>query len=213
MIKFLFWLLLFVNLVLLITQPGGISRWYETAHEPGRLAQQYKSERISLLLPTVAPLPVVVTKPACVEIGNFTTLSAANFESKLARLTLPDLPQKRAVAEQGTHMVFLPPQNGQAGANRRLAQLHRLGFNDVYVIQDQTPRRWGISLGVFKSEESARALLEQVRQAGVADARVEGYALNVARAAYRLIGLDAQTRLALDVIKSEFAGIETRECE
>jgi hypothetical protein len=209
MIKFLFWFLLFANLVLLAMQPGGAARWRDAA----RQAQQLHPEHITVLPPTVAASPVAVPKPTCVEVGDFTTQSAANFESRLARLPLPDLPQKRTVAEQGTHMVFVQPQNGQAGANRRLAQLRRLGFNDIYVLQDQTPRRWGISLGVFKSEESARAQLELVMQAGVTDARVEAYAFNVTRAAYRLYGLDAKTRMALDVIKSEFRGVETRECE
>lgn len=208
MTKPLFWLLFLANILLLVMQQGGVLGAAEPVREPQRLKQQLHPERI-VLAPETRP---VSAAPSCVEIGNFTSQTAAAFEARLSRLTLPALPQKRAMQEQSTHMVYLPPQDGQAGASRQLAQLRALGFKDVFVMQEPAARRWGISLGLFKSEESAKSRLEAARRAGISGARVEAFAKTFPRAAYQLRGLDAVARVELEVIRSDFAGVESRAC-
>lgn len=203
----LFWALLLANLILLAFQPAGMTH----LHEATRLQQQLHPERISLTL--AAPKPASAAPTACIEIGNFTPQTASAFETRLSRLSLPVLPQKREVSEQGTHMVYLPPQNGQAGATRKLAQLRQLGWTDFYLIQDQSARRWGISLGLFKSAEAAQAQLALAEKAGVTGARVESYPMTFARAAYQLRDLDSKTQVALEVIATEFPGIHTQPCD
>lgn len=215
MTTFVFWLLLLANLVLVVLQPGGVSRWHdaarEPAHEPARLQQQLNPERISLT--EAAPKRASAEPVACIEIGNFTPQMAMVFESRLSRLTLPALPQKREVTEQGTYMVYLPPRDGQVGASRRLAQLRQLGWQDLHLIQDQSPRRWGISLGLFKTAEAAQTQLALAEKAGVTGARLEIYPMTFARAAYQLRGLDPKTLVALEVIRAEFAGINSHPCD
>jgi len=213
MTKLLFFLLLLANMALLALQFASVSGWQSGAREPARIAQQWHPERIVLLDRSRKALPPPVVEPACIEIGHFTVPLAAVFEARIAQLSLPSPPQKRDIIEQVTHMVFLPPQNGQPGANRKIAQLRQLGLTDFYVIQDQSPRRWGISLGLFKSAEAAQAQLEAVTHAGVAGARLESYRATFNRAAYRLQGLEGKAILALEAIKAEFAGVEVRACE
>lgn len=217
MTTFLFWLLLLANLALLVLQPGAVDRWRGAASEPPRLQQQLHADRISLTnlrdQTEGAPKSATAEPLACVEIGNFTAQMARVFESRLSRLNLPALPQKREVTEQGSYMVYLPPLDGQAGANRKLAQLRQLGWQDLHLIQDQSPRRWGISLGLFKTAEAAQAQLVLAEKAGVTGARVEIYPMTFARAAYQLRGLDPQTRVALEVIRAEFAGINSQVCD
>ena len=207
MMRLLFWALLLANLVLLGLQLSGIA----PVREPLRLQQQLHPERISLI--SLAPKPVSAEPAACIEIGNFTPQMATVFESRLSHLTLPALPHKREVSDQGTHMVYLPPENGQAGATRKLAELRQLGWTDLYLIQDQSARRWGISLGLFKSAEAAQAQLAQAEKAGVRGARVEAYTMSFARAAYQLRGLDSKTQAALELIRAEFTGINTHPCD
>lgn len=207
MTTFVFWVLLLANLALVVLQPGAVSRW----HEPARLQQQLHPERISLT--EAAPKPAIAEPVGCIEIGNFTPQMAMLFESRLSRLTLPGLPQKREVTEQGTYMVYLPPRDGQVGASRKLAQLRQLGWQDLHLIQDQSPRRWGISLGLFKTAEAAQAQLALAEKAGVTGARVEVYPMTFARAAYQLRGLDPKTLVALEVIRTEFAGINSHPCD
>lgn len=209
--RLLLWVLLLANLGLLVLQTAGVAHWHETANAPARLQQQLHPERISLT--EAAPKPASVEPTACIEIGNFTPPMASAFESRLSRLTLPVLPQKREVAEQGTYMVYLPPQSGQAGATRKLVQLRQLGWTDMYLIQDQSVRRWGISLGLFKSAESAQAQLALAEKAGVTGARVEAYPMTFARAAYQLRDLDSKTQVALEAIRTEFAGIGSQPCD
>ena len=211
MTTFVFWVLLLANLVLVVLQPGAVSRWRGAVHEPARLQQQLNPERISLT--EAAPKRASAESVACIEIGNFTPQMANVFESRLSRLTLPVLPQKREVTEQGTYMVYLPPRDGQVGASRKLAQLRQLGWQDLHLIQDQSPRRWGISLGLFKTAEAAQAQLALAEKAGVTGARVEIYPMTFARAAYQLRGLDPKTLVALEVIRSEFAGISSHACD
>ena len=216
MMKFVFALLVTANLVLLIAQ-GWMS---DVVREPDRISRQFNAERIVLLLQEPAPapgpaLPAVAppTAQACLELGDFSKQAAVVFEKRLAQLALPALPKKRTVMEPQTQMVFVPPKNGSAGAAQRLAQLRALGFTDTVILQEPSQWRGGISLGLFKSSESARAQLEQVRRAGVPDARIEPYPVAASRAAYQLRGLDQTMRSAVRAIAVDFPGIETRSCE
>lgn len=68
-------------------------------------------------------------------------------------------------------IVYLPPAESQADAQRRLADLRRAGVVDVFLIQDG-PLRLGISLGVFRQEEAARALAARLAGQGAPDAMV-----------------------------------------
>ena len=210
MMKFVFALLVTANLVLLIAQ-GWMS---DDVREPDRISRQFNAERIVLLLQE--PAPAAVAPPAaqaCLELGDFSKQAAVVFEKRLAQLALPALPKKRTVMEPQTQMVFVPPKNGSAGAAQRLAQLRALGFTDTVILQEPPQWRGGISLGLFKSSESARAQLEQVRRAGVPDARIEPYPVAASRAAYQLRGLDQTMRSAVRAIAVDFPGIETRSCE
>ena len=214
MMKFVFALLVTANLVLLIAQ-GWMS---DVVREPDRISRQFNAERIVLLLQEPAPEPALpaVAPPAaqaCLELGDFSKQAAVVFEKRLAQLALPALPKKRTVMEPQTQMVFVPPKNGSAGAAQRLAQLRALGFTDTVILQEPSQWRGGISLGLFKSSESARAQLEQVRRAGVPDARIEPYPVAASRAAYQLRGLDQTMRSAVRAIAVDFPGIETRSCE
>ena len=214
MMKFVFALLVTANLVLLIAQ-GWMS---DDVREPDRISRQFNAERIILLSQEPAPRPALpaVAPPAsqaCLELGDFSKQAAAVFEKRLAQLALPVLPKKRTVMEPQTQMVFVPPKNDGAGAAQRLAQLRALGFTDTVILQEPSQWRGGISLGLFKSSESARAQLEQVRRAGVPDARIEPYPVAASRAAYQLRGLDQTMRSAVRAIAVDFPGIETRSCE
>ena len=212
MTKFLFWLLLLANLVLLGLFPTGFAPWNNGGYEPGRLNQQVHAERIRLLPESARSVPPAT--PPCLEVGNFNRQTAMVFETQLAHLNLPALPQKRSVEELGTYMVFLPPQKtGQASATQRLAQLRELGFDDIHIIQDQSPRRWGLSLGIFSSKEAAQAQLEHAQRIGATDVRIEKHPMTSMRAAYRLLGLGPDARKGLEEIIAKFSGVEIRACE
>ncbi len=222
--------LLLANVVMLLVlqslRPSGL--------EPERLALQKHADRITVqasgkpapapassaaagaaasATPTAPPAKVPVRAPGkCIEAGDFSAQTAARFEPALAQLSLPVLPLKRVVQASPSQIVMLPPQASEAAANRRVAQLREQGFRDVSVIRDASPRRWGISLGVFSKPELAEAQLAALRQAGVSDARVEEHPLNASRFAYQLVGLDDGSGDALKKLLAGFTGTALRDC-
>lgn len=210
--RFLFWVLLLSNLVLLTLMPGPLPGL--SSLEPERLGQQIKPESIRLLSNplTASSMPTPPPAPACTEIGNFNSAMAAKFEARLARLKLPTLPAKQMVQPPTSSLVFIPPQPDEASANRRLAQLRAQGFNDVSVVKEPLSRRWGISVGLFSSGELALAQLDSLKKAGISDARIEEHPLNSARYAYRLQGLVADEKPELKAMLPDFPGAEIRGC-
>lgn len=167
-------------------------------------------ERLTLL--SARPLVRRTTEGECIEVGSFTTQTATKFESGLARLSLRELPKKRLVEAPPSSIVWLPPQQGEAGANRRAAQLRKLGFNDIAIIRDAGERRWGLSLGLFTSLDLAQARLKALKSAGITDARVEEHPINSSRFAYELIGLDRGMKAAVRALQNNFEGTAMRPC-
>ncbi len=209
--RFLFWVLLLSNLVLLTLMPGPLPGL--SSLEPERLAQQVKPDSIRLLSnPLTSASAPTAPAPACTEIGNFNSATAAKFEARLARLKLPSLPAKQMVQPPTSSLVFIPPQPDEASANRRLAQLRAQGFNDVSVVKEPLSRRWGISVGLFSSGELALAQLDSLKKAGITDARIEEHPINSARYAYRLQGLVADDKPELKAMLPDFPGAEIRSC-
>lgn len=149
---------------------------------------------------------------SCVEVGNLTLAQAKQFESQLAAIPLAQKPVRRELREESSHMVWLAPQGGRAGADRRAAELRTIGINDFFVLQDNPEQRYGISLGVFKTEEAARAQLARLTQQGVRGASMIDYKMPLTRVAFELRGLDAKARQALDRQRAKLARHELRDC-
>lgn len=213
MFRLLFWVLLIFNLVLLTLLPGPLPG--TSSLEPQRVLQQVQPERVTIVSNPLTNDPALAApKPApCVEIGDFSTTAAAKFESRLAKLKLPTLPLKLQVQPPQASLVFIPPQSDEASANRRLNLLRKLGFNDLSVVREPPARRWGISVGLFSSAELAAAQLENLKKAGVADARIEDYPVNSARFAYQLKGFASEDKPELKTVITEFAGTSLRSCK
>jgi len=213
MFRLLFWLLLLANLVLLTLLPGPLP-WTATL-EPQRLLQQVQPDSVKLIPnpQTKDSAKVEPTKEPCVEMGDFSVAAAAKFESRLAKLKLPSLPLKQQVQSPQASLVFIPPQSDEASANRRISKLRALGFTDVSVVREPLARRWGISVGLFTSPELAAAQLENLKKAGIADARIEEHPLNSARYAYQLKGYAGEDKPELKALIAEFAGVVLRSCK
>ena len=217
--RLFFFLLLLANVVALLIMQAARDR----SGEPERLALQVNAERVNVIdaaAPAPAKTPAAESAPApvtagaggCVEIGDFSTQSAASFEQQLSRLSHTGMAQRRVVQAAPSQMVYLPPQGSEAEANRRLAQLREMGFADSAVIRDEPARRWGISLGRFTRTELAEAHLEKLRAAGVNDARIGDYPANSTRFAYRVPDVEAASAARLAAAASNFAGVTLRRC-
>ena len=213
MFRLLFWLLLLANLVLLTLLPGPLP-WTATL-EPQRLLQHVQRDSVKLI-PNPQMNDSAKAEPAkesCVELGDFSATTAIKFESRLAKLKLPSLPLKQQVQSPQASLVFIPPQSDEASANRRITKLRALGFTDVSVVREPLARRWGISVGLFTSPELAAAQLENLKKAGITDARIDEHPLNSARFSYQLKGYAGEDKPELKALIAEFSGVALRSCK
>jgi hypothetical protein len=221
MLKFLFALLLLANAALFAYHEGYLGNSSSDTREPGRMAKQINADKIKLLPASAADTSAVTPvsapgKPdviACTEIGTFDAVEAKRFETRVASIAPGDRLSQRAVDEPSRYIVFIPPQGNKEGADKKSGELKKLGIKDFYVIQDAGEFKWGISLGIFRTEEAARAHLTALNQKGVKSARIGPYSAAPSKVAYQLRNLDAAARAELEKIKADFPQQQARGCD
>ncbi len=75
------------------------------------------------------------------------------------------------IEQAANYLVYAPPAATPAETNQRMAALRRAGQSDAFVMQDG-PQRLGISVGLFRSEDMARALVARLEEQGETGLRV-----------------------------------------
>ena len=234
MLKFVFWLLAAINLLVLAIGQGYLGSFRTETREPARLKNQLHAEKITLLTRAQATMPANAATPvpaapapapaqapaapqifACTEVGNFVLADARKFEARLEPLSLGERQSRRNVAGQdiSSYMVFIPPQGSKEGADRKAGELKQLGVTNYFIMGEGSPQRWGISLGVFKSETSAQSHLASLQKQGVHSARVAPRYSSSKQFAYQFRNLDAATRTRLAAITAQFEEQELRSCK
>ncbi len=240
MLKILFGLLLVINGGLYAFEHGYLNSLIPPSHDPLRLKQQLhpellklvpldaekaeagKAEKVAAVEPEKIPQAIEKSaeKPAeqaaevlaCTEIGNFDAAEAKNFEAKLAALALGERLSRRQIQENARFIVYIPPLANKDAADKKGGELKRLGVDDFFVITEHTALQWGISLGIFKSEEAARNHLAALNQKGVRSAKVGPHNTVAPKVAFQFRRLDAATKANLDKIRTTFPRQEARAC-
>ena len=166
---------------------------------------------------TPAPLAAAAASvtPSCTEVGSFSAADAQRFSRQLAGLNLGDKVAQKLSQDVTSHMVYIPPQDGREGAERRTAELRRLGVGDFYVIPESFPNpalRSGVSLGIFRTEEAAKAYIGQLIAKGVRSARIIARRSGAGKQVFQLRDLSPDARSALNRIKADFPEQEIRGC-
>lgn len=228
MLKFVFWLLAGVNLLVLAIGQGYLGSFRTETREPARLKNQLQANKLTLLTQEqatapaadeaatpAAAVPAAPPSYACTEVGNFLLADGRRFEAQVAALELGDRQSRRNVAGQdiSSYMVYIPPQGSKEGADRKAGELKQLGVTNYFIINEGGAQRWGISLGVFKSETSAQSQLASLNKQGVHSARVAPRYSASKQLAYQFRDLDAATRARLEKIKTQFPEQELRSCK
>lgn len=153
-----------------------------------------------------------MTVIACVEIGNFNASEARNFSSQLAEITPAIKSIRRDVQDVVKHMVYLPSLGSKEAADKKVDEIQRLGITEFFVIQDTTPLRYGISLGIFKSEEAAQTHVANLLHRGVSGARVVSRNVSGHKVAFQLQDLNNDAQAAVDKLKVSFPNQEMHRC-
>lgn len=127
-----------------------------------------------------SPAPVSPAAPdsrtavpaACLEWGLFAGPDVARADAAIAGLGLPQESVQRSVAGAGGYWVYMPPLKSKAEVGRKITELKNFGVTDFFVMQEPAALRNAISLGIFKTEEGAQKLLDELRNKGVRTAVV-----------------------------------------
>ena len=236
LLKFVFWALLALNALLLAYGQGYLGTLEGGEREPQRLKNQLATERMVMLgalearaaaetaaapetpeAPPAEPVPAAapqVETVACTQVGAFATADARRFETRIARLDLGARAARTGVPFQEitSHLVYLPPNGGKEGAERRVAELKEKGVQNFFVMQGDSPLRWAVSLGVFKTETAAQGLVAALGKQGVRGVRVLPRGPQGTRAAWQFRDLTPDERARVAGIADDFAGVQLRPC-
>jgi hypothetical protein len=164
-----------------------------------------------------APATVPAAAPAalaCIDVGTFSTAESRRFESRLASLALGERQSRQAVPAQDvtSYLVNIPPLGSKDAADRKAAELRSLGITSFFIMQGESPLKWAISLGVFKTETGAQTLLAQLNKQGVHSARITPRGPQSTRLTYRFRDVEAETRDRIVGIAEAVSAAEARNC-
>jgi hypothetical protein len=167
-------------------------------------------------VPAAAPAAIPAAAPAgaCMEWGSFTLADAPKAEKALEPLAAAigaKLAQRRTEETAGW-WVFIPSQGSRPGAVKKAAELKARGVQDYFIVVDEGPFRWGVSLGVFRNEDAAQARLAALRLQGVRSAQVGPRETVVPKVWLQLRGVDPLTENRLKEIARSIDGSELRNC-
>jgi hypothetical protein len=225
-------------LILLLANLGFFAWWRygsppDAAADPAPLARQIDPEKLKIvapkdLPPPAPPKPVAAVKPEppppaapavalkCMEWGSFTVADAPRAEKALEPLALGTRLGQRRTEEAAGWWVFIPPQakapNARQAALRKAAELRTLGVEDYFIVQEEGQHRWALSLGVFRSEDAARARLAVLRAQGVRSAVVGARETVVPKVWLQVRGVDPALEAKLKELAVQVESTELRTC-
>jgi len=180
-------------------------------------------EKIKLVKPNES-IAVAALKPAdkperaeaadkplvCLEWGAFSGTEQARAQDALDKLQLGEKLSVRTGEETVAYWIYIPPLKTKKDAENKINELKAMGIDEYFLMQDNSPWRNAISLGVFKSEELARGYLEKLQAKGVKSAVIGERNHQVKRIFFQIRGVgDAQAN-KLAKLQGEFSGSELR---
>jgi len=181
------------------------------------VAQQLNPDKIRLLAPEQAKALTSKPDPAkaaamCLEWGGFVGTDVTRAAQALEPLGLGAKLAPRKLDEVAGFWVYIPPLASRQVAMQKAAELKRLGVDEYFVVADDSKWRFAVSLGIFKTEDAARARLAALRAKGVKSAAVGARETQLSKTYYQVREADANLAAKLNELKQGFPGSDVREC-
>jgi len=170
-------------------------------------------QEISALPLRRLPVQATVTIPeqtACYEWGTFSRAKLAGARSFLNRYALDVSVVQQTAAESRRYWVYVPPLADAAAAQTRADELRQRGVAELYVVQDDQFRN-AISLGVFKDEQLATKLLEELKSKGVVSAVKGVRNQEQGRASLYISNMPSKLVPELEKLQPEYPGSELKQ--
>jgi hypothetical protein len=223
-LKFIFWTLVAINGALFAYGRGYLGHFSGNEHEPQRMQNQLNADKLAVIPADKATAPVVAAAEptekkaetlACLEVGTFLIADARKFEIKLEPLQLGDRQSRHNLpgTEVSSWIVYIPPQGSKEGADKKAGELRGLGVTNYFVMSDSPTMKWGISLGVFRTEGAAQNQLAALMKQGVRSARIAPRMSGSKQLAFQFRDVDADLKTKLDTIRAGFPGTEAHSCK
>jgi SPOR domain len=194
--------------------------WFTSGAQAGGDAQiihqQLNPEKIRLLQPAQASALMRAAEPpkaaaVCLEWGAFTGADVARAQQALEPLALGAKLTQRTQQDVSGYWVYMPPLGSRKAAAQKASELKHLGVQDYFIVSDDTKWHDAISLGVFKTEDAAKARLEVLRAKGVRTAIVGAHETTV-KTYFEVHDADPTVVAKLNQIKQGFSGSELHAC-
>jgi len=179
--------------------------------------QQLNPEKIRLLASEQVKVSARKAEAAkapsgCVEWGALLGGEVGRAAQALEPLGLGAKLTLRKQDEVAAYWVYIPPLASRQAATQKSGELKSLGVEEYYVVSDDPKWRNAISLGVFKTEDAAKARLDVLRARGVKTATSGARETQVSKVFFQVREASAAAAAKLNELKQSFAGTEVREC-
>ena len=190
----------------------------EAAADPLPVGRQIEPEKLRVVSPSevaalnTRPPAAAPLASKCLEWGSFALADVPHAQSVLEPLGLAGRISQRRTDDAASWWVFIPPQANRSAALKKAAELKALAVDDYFIVQEEGPLRWALSLGVFRSEEAAQARLAALRSQGVQSAQVGPRDTAVPKVWLQMKGVDAALQARLTDVAHSMEGTELRDC-
>lgn len=171
---------------------------------------------IDEIAPTTEAEPSPVSAPVQVELACTVYQGLGEQQAAtLGRSAVAVRPQvqtnQRMTEAAGNWWVHIPAPANRSVAEDRVATLRASGINDLFIVRDEGPHKNAISLGMFRTENSAKQHLSDLRARRVTDARI--IARKPAVFALELRGTSPDLDEVTARLKDNPYGVTARECQ
>jgi len=177
-----------------------------TQKEVEALPGSNQSEAVAAQEPKVDMTPVVYS---CYEWGNFSADNLPKARNILTKFSVESTVRQEVGKESVRYWVYIPRLSSLQAAQTKMEELRALGVTESLIMQD-TQWKNAISLGVFKDEQLANKLLEELKNRGVRSA-VKGVRNGESSRASLLIQhVSPEIASEIEKLKPDFAGSELK---
>lgn len=181
------------------------------------IGQQLNPQKIRLLAPDQVSALTRKSEPpklarTCFEWGAFAGADTTRAEQALEPLALGTKLTQRRQEDAAGFWVYVPPLASRQSATQKAGEFKRLGVDDYFIVPDDPKWRNAISLGIFKTEEAAKARLAALRAKGVKSAIAGARESQAGKIYFQVREADPALAAKLNALKLGFPGSDVREC-
>lgn len=180
------------------------------------------SEQIHIVSAPIASVALSATQASvssanllCMEWSDFSGTDLTRANEALENLKLGSQLSSRPIEYNSGYWVYLAPVKDKAALSNRIEQLKARGVNEYFVVSEAGEWLHAISLGVFKSEDSAQHYLATLKTMGVNSAKVGARASKLKATIFVFKQVDDALVDQLNTLQKEFPNSELKsvECE